>query len=69
MVSKTKKGCALLDLDFIAAFDYHTFAWVFLILRVKGVYEEVITRLQNIYSNRVLSLLSTASLAWQYSIS
>ena len=52
-ISKSKKGSALLDLDFIAAFDFMTFSWVFLVLRAKGVCEEVISRLQNIYKNRV----------------
>ena len=28
-VSKSKKGCALLDLDFVAAFDLTVFEWVF----------------------------------------
>jgi hypothetical protein len=34
-VSKSKIGCALLDLDFVAAFDYQVFSWVFLVLRAK----------------------------------
>ena len=35
-VSKSKIGCALLDLDFIAAFDLQVFSWVFDVLRAKG---------------------------------
>ena len=31
-VSKSKFGCALLDLDFVAAFDYQVFSWVFDVL-------------------------------------
>ena len=50
-VSKSKLGCALLDLDFVAAFDYQVFSWVFDVLRAKGVSEEVISRISNIYDN------------------
>ena len=52
-VSKTKQGCALLDLDFEAAFDYTVFSWVFMVLRRKGLAEEVIKRIQNLYINRI----------------
>ena len=31
-VSKSKFGCALLDLDFVAVFDYQVFSWVFDVL-------------------------------------
>ena len=34
-VSKSKQGCALLDLDFIAAFDLQVLSWVFAVLRAK----------------------------------
>jgi hypothetical protein len=50
-VSKSKLGCALLELDFVAAFDYQVFSWVFDGLRAKGVSEEVIARISNIYDN------------------
>ena len=50
-VSKSKLGCALLDLDFFAAFDMQVFSWVFAVLRAKGVAEEVISRIKNIYQN------------------
>ena len=50
-VSKSKLGCALLDLDFVAAFDLQVFSWVFSVLRAKGVEEEVILRLKNIYND------------------
>ena len=50
-VSKSKSGCALVDLDFIAAFDFTVLDWVFKVMRAKGVCEEVISRLLNIYSN------------------
>ena len=52
-VSKTKKGCALIDLDFVAAFDLTVFDWVFKVMRAKGVSEQVISRLSNIYKNSI----------------
>ena len=48
-VSKSKQGRAILDLDFEAAFDYQ----VFDVLRAKGVAEEVIARIANIYQDSV----------------
>ena len=50
-VSKSKMGCAFLDLDFVAAFDLQVFSWVYDVLRAKGVSEEVISRISNIYDN------------------
>ena len=50
-VSKSKAGCALVDLDFIAAFDYTVMDWVMKVMRAKGVCEEVIKRISNIYKN------------------
>ena len=50
-VSKSKLGCAMLDLDFVAAFDNLVFSWVFAVLRAKGVSEPVISRIARIYDN------------------
>ena len=50
-VSKSKKGCALVDLDFVAAFDFTVLEWVFKVMRALGVCEDVINRLYNIYSD------------------
>ena len=52
-VSKSKVGCALLDLDFKAAFDYTVFSWVFAVMRAKGVSETVISRVANLYSETI----------------
>ena len=52
-VSKSKVGCALLDLDFVAAFDYQVFSWVFDVMRAKGVSETVISRISSIYEDSV----------------
>ena len=50
-VSKTKAGCGLLDLDFLAGFDWLDRAWVYLVLAKKGVSQEAISRIARIYSN------------------
>jgi hypothetical protein len=50
-VSKSKSGCALLYLDFVAAIDLHVFSWVFDVLRAKGVCEEVVARISHIYED------------------
>ena len=52
-VSKSKSGCALVDLDFIAAFDFTVLVWVLKVMRAKGVCEEVLNRLTNIYDNYI----------------
>ena len=52
-VSKSKLGCAILDLDFIAAFDMQVFSWVFAVLQAKGVPDDVIARIENIYQGSV----------------
>ena len=49
-VSRTKAGCAILDLDFIAAFDYQVFNyWVLPVFQEKGLSEKVKKRLENTY--------------------
>ena len=51
-VSKSGVGCALLDLDFMAAFDYQVFNdWVLPVLRAKGLAEIVQKRLVIIFNN------------------
>ena len=50
---KEKSGCGLLDLDFLAGFDWLVMAWVYLVLERKGVCREVITRLQRLYSESI----------------
>ena len=52
-VSKSKVGCALLDLDFEMAFCLQAFSWVVLVLRAKGACEEAINRLLHIYEDRI----------------
>ena len=50
-VGKSKIGCGLLDLDFMAGFDWLVMAWVYLVLAKKGVSQEVIKRIDRIYSD------------------
>ena len=52
-VSKSKLGCALLDLDFVAAFDLQVFSWVFQVMKTKGVPDQVIARIKNIYKDSI----------------
>ena len=53
LVSKKKSSCALLDLDFVAALDFTVMSWVYKVMKAKGVSEEVIDTLENIYKNCV----------------
>ena len=53
-VSRTKTGCAILDLEFIAAFDNQVFNdWVLPVLQAKGLLEKVKKRLENTYRDRI----------------
>ena len=52
-VSKSKLGCALLDLDFVAAYDMEVFSWVNAVIRAKGASEYSINRIKIIYQNSV----------------
>ena len=47
---KSKSGCGLLDLDFMAGFDWLDMSWVYLVLAKKGVSSQVIDRLRRLYS-------------------
>ena len=50
---KAKSGCGLLDLDFMAGFDWLDMAWVYLVLSKKGVCQEVISRIKRLYSDSI----------------
>ena len=47
--SKKKEGCGILDTDYIAAFDWMVMHWVFMVLAKKGLSQQVINRLKNLY--------------------
>ena len=49
----TRQGCGIADTDYEAAFDFLVMNWVFLVLKKKGVCEEVIKRLQNLYEDNL----------------
>ena len=52
-VSKTKSGCGLLDLDFLAGFDWLDMAWVYLVMDRKGLSENNISRIKNLYADNI----------------
>ena len=52
-VSKSKVGCAILDFDFMAAFDFFTFTWLSMVLRAMGACEEGISKVEHIYKDRL----------------
>ena len=47
---KSKQGCGLLDLDFLAGFDWLVMNWVYMVLEKKGVDHQVVNRIQRLYS-------------------
>ena len=48
---KGKDGVGILDNDFQAAFDFMVLPWVIMVLKAKGLADEVINHLNNIYRN------------------
>ena len=50
---KSRLGCGILDTDLIAAFDWMVMPWVQLVLAKKGLCEEAISRISNLYSDSV----------------
>ena len=49
--SKSRKSCGILDLDFMAGFDWLEMDWVYQVLSKKGVCQEVINRIKRIYDH------------------
>ena len=50
-------GCGILDTDLIAAFDYLCLEWAYRVLKRKGIHEDVIKRLRNMYSNNISAVV------------
>ena len=50
---KTRVGCGILDLDFMAGFDWLDMSWVYMVLAKKGVNQEVINRIKLLYSDSI----------------
>ena len=48
-----REGVGILDNDYQAAFDFMVLLWVFQVLRAKGLAEEAINHLNNLYSNNL----------------
>ena len=53
MASERNQKCGILDNDYKAAFDYMVLKWVFKVLLAKGMDEEVVNRLYNLYNNHL----------------
>ena len=53
MASERNQKCGILDNDYKAAFDYMVLKWVFKVLLAKGIDEEVVNRLYNLYNNHM----------------
>ena len=51
--SKSKDGCGILDTDYVAAFDFLVMHWVFKVLSKKGLCDQVIDRLKNLYKDNI----------------
>ena len=50
---KSRLGCGILDTDLVAAFDWMVMPWVQLVLAKKGLCDQAISRITNLYSNNV----------------
>ena len=50
-VGRGKAGCGLLDLDFLAGFDWLNMWWVYLVLLKKGLKKEIVERIIRIYQD------------------
>ena len=50
-VSKSKLGCGILDLDFLAGFDLLDMAWVYLLLKKEGLAKPTNDRIRNLYDD------------------
>ena len=48
-----KEGVGILDNDYQAAFDYMVLLWILKVLRAKGLAEEVIEHIKNLYSDNI----------------
>ena len=49
--NKSNGTCGILDADFMAAFDYLDMNWVFMVLEKKGLCQNVINKVRNIYKD------------------
>ena len=54
---KSRSGCGLLDLDFLAGFDWLVMEWVYLVMGKKGVCQVVIDRVRRIYADSTTTVV------------
>ena len=55
---KSRSGCGLLDLDFLAGFDWLVMEWVYLVMGKKGVCQVVIDRVRRIYADSTTTVVA-----------
>ena len=51
LAGKSKSACGILDLDFMAGFDWLDMSWVYKVLLKKGVNEVVVKRISRLYDD------------------
>ena len=54
---KSRMGCGLLDLDFLAGFDWLEMEWVYMVMAKKGVAQVVIDRIRRIYADSTTTVV------------
>ena len=55
--AKIKGVCALVDTDYLAAFDWMVMKWVFMVLAKKGMSDEIIKRYKNLYEDNISTIV------------
>ena len=63
MANKRNQGSGILDNDYMAAFDYMVLTWVFKVLKAKGLNQETINRLKNLYGDH-LTVVVVNNVQW-----
>ena len=53
VANSRNQGVGILDNDYMAAFDYMVLTWVFRVLQAKGLNQQAINRLKNMYENHL----------------
>ena len=62
----SKQTCGILDLDFLAGFDWLKMAWVYSVLEKKGVSKEVIKRMKKHYQNNFTKVVTNNTVGKTY---
>ena len=51
LIGPSAPGCAIIQTDFVSAYDFLCLKWTMRVLRKKGVSEHFVSTLENVYSN------------------